>query len=71
MVDFWCRALTCFSLVASVGCVVIELLTGAPPYFELAPMSALFHIVEDEFPPFPPDITPALKDFLMQCFQKV
>jgi serine/threonine protein kinase len=33
----------------SVGCTVIELLTGAPPYFDLDPMPALFHIVEDEW----------------------
>ena len=28
--------------VWSVACVVIELLTGAPPYFEMQPMPALF-----------------------------
>eukprot|EP00898_Chlorokybus_atmophyticus_P008952 jgi/Chlat1/9058/Chrsp94S08315 len=30
-----------------VGCTVIELLTGAPPYFEMQHYSALFHIVQD------------------------
>ncbi|KAK3236543.1 MAP3K epsilon protein kinase 1, partial [Cymbomonas tetramitiformis] len=29
-----------------VGCTVIELLTGYPPYFDLAPMAALFRIVQ-------------------------
>ena len=32
--------------VWSVGCTVIELLTGKPPYFDLPAMSALFHIVQ-------------------------
>mmetsp|Transcript_1064 Transcript_1064/g.3807 ORF Transcript_1064/g.3807 Transcript_1064/m.3807 type:complete len:1109 (+) Transcript_1064:54-3380(+) len=54
----------------SVGCTVIELLTGEPPYFDLAPMPALFRIVQDDHPPLPPDVSSALKDFLMQCFQK-
>ena len=30
----------------SVGCIVIELLTGKPPYYDLAPMAALFRIVQ-------------------------
>lgn len=54
----------------SVGCTVIELLTGEPPYFDLAPMPALFRIVQDDHPPLPSDVSSALKDFLMQCFQK-
>ena len=37
----------------SVGCTVVELLTGAPPYFNLQPMPALFRIVQDEHPPLP------------------
>jgi serine/threonine protein kinase len=54
----------------SVGCTVIELITGSPPYYELTPMSALFRIVQDEYPPLPDGISPGLKDFLTQCFQK-
>jgi serine/threonine protein kinase len=53
----------------SVGCVVIELLTGKPPYFELAPMAALFRIVQDVGgPPLPVGISPVLRDFLAACF---
>ena len=62
----------------------MELLTGKPPYFDLAPMAALFRIVQDDVPPLPPDISPviaqfqppftavsqALKDFFMKCFKK-
>jgi len=30
----------------SVGCLIVELLTGVPPYYDLQPMSALFRIVQ-------------------------
>ena len=54
----------------SVGCVVIELMTGKPPYFELAPMAALFRIVQDVGgPPLPNGISNALRDFLGACFK--
>jgi Protein kinase domain len=54
----------------SVGCTVVELLTGKPPYFDLQQMPALFRIVQDSHPPLPDNISDALEDFLMQCFQK-
>jgi serine/threonine protein kinase len=44
--------------VWSLGCTVIELLTGQPPYFELSTMQALFNIVEDKHPPIPDGIGP-------------
>lgn len=34
----------------SVGCLIIELLTGYPPYYDLQPMSALFRIVQVRAP---------------------
>ncbi|KAF0774968.1 hypothetical protein AaE_001331 [Aphanomyces astaci] len=54
----------------SVGCTIIELLTQKPPYFDLAPMAALFRIVQDDHPPLPKSISPALHDFIMKCFMK-
>eukprot|EP00775_Hariotina_reticulata_P013544 gene13544-13671_t len=54
----------------SVGCLIIELLTGYPPYYDLQPMSALFRIVQDGHPPLPDSVSPLLDDFLLQCFQK-
>lgn len=54
----------------SVGCTVIELLTGKPPYFDLPQMTALFKIVQDDLPPLPDGITPLCEDFLRECFQK-
>lgn len=62
---------TSASDIWSVGCLIIELLTGAPPYSELQPMSALFRIVADERPPLPEAISGFLHDFLARCFQKV
>mmetsp|Transcript_9969 Transcript_9969/g.45121 ORF Transcript_9969/g.45121 Transcript_9969/m.45121 type:complete len:737 (+) Transcript_9969:83-2293(+) len=56
--------------VWSVACVVVELLTGSPPYFDLQPMPALFAIVRDESPPLPPGISPELRGFLTACFRK-
>ena len=38
---------TTASDIWSVGCTVVELISGAPPYYEMAPMSALFRIVHD------------------------
>ena len=58
------------TIYRSLGCTIIELVTGNPPYFDLDPMPALFRIVQDDHPPSPPELSPALKDFLMECFQK-
>jgi serine/threonine protein kinase len=54
----------------SVGCTVIELISGKPPYHKFQPMQALFRIVNDEHPPIPGSASPTVRDFLMQCFQK-
>lgn len=61
---------TTASDVWSVGCVVVELLDGKPPYHFLAPMPALFRIVQDDCPPLPEGASPIVKDFLIHCFQK-
>ncbi|KAJ1854721.1 Protein kinase of the Mitotic Exit Network [Coemansia sp. RSA 638] len=54
----------------SLGCTVIELLTGKPPYSGLLQMAALYRIVEDEHPPIPDGISEELKNFLLLCFRK-
>ncbi|KAF8809477.1 hypothetical protein BYT27DRAFT_7094067 [Phlegmacium glaucopus] len=55
----------------SLGCTVIELLTGRPPYAEITnSMSVMFRIVEDDMPPLPEGCSDLLQDFLAQCFDK-
>jgi len=53
----------------SLGCTVIELLTGEPPHFGLNPMTAMFKIVQSPAP-IPKDVSPPLRQFLEACFQK-
>ncbi|KAF9047085.1 hypothetical protein BDZ89DRAFT_25562 [Hymenopellis radicata] len=55
----------------SLACTVIELLTGRPPYGDIAnSMTVMFRIVEDDMPPIPEGCSPLLEDFLRQCFNK-
>ncbi|KAJ3016185.1 hypothetical protein HKX48_004168 [Thoreauomyces humboldtii] len=61
---------TTSSDVWSLGCTVIELLEGKPPYHDLAAMSALFRIVHDEYPPIPDQSSAVVRHFLVECFQK-
>ena len=54
----------------SLGCTLIELITGCPPYFEMVSVSACYRMVSDEHPPLPEDITKDLQDFLLCCFRR-
>ena len=53
----------------SLGCTVIELFTGHPPYFDQAAITAMFRIVEEE-PVLPQDASPELAAFLNRCLRK-
>ena len=48
----------------SLGCTVIELLTGSPPYWKLGANAALFRMSVDPHPPLPTNISDELHDFL-------
>eukprot|EP00027_Filamoeba_sp_ATCC50430_P004707 CAMPEP_0168563694 /NCGR_PEP_ID=MMETSP0413-20121227/12816_1 /TAXON_ID=136452 /ORGANISM="Filamoeba nolandi, Strain NC-AS-23-1" /LENGTH=714 /DNA_ID=CAMNT_0008595251 /DNA_START=275 /DNA_END=2416 /DNA_ORIENTATION=- len=52
----------------SLGCTIIELMTGDPPYFYMNPMAAMFHIAQDPHPPIPDGVSKELEDFLIKCF---
>ncbi|EGC34518.1 hypothetical protein DICPUDRAFT_48249 [Dictyostelium purpureum] len=52
----------------SLGCTLLELLTGNPPYWDLGTMPAMFAMVNNQHPPIPQNISPDLKNFLMACF---
>jgi len=54
----------------SLGCTILELLTGSAPYWELGPNVALFRMVEDDHPPFPSTLSAKLRDFLESVFIK-
>ena len=54
----------------SLGCTIVEMITGKPPYSELISLTAMFKIVEDDMPPIPPRCSPELYNFLAICFAK-
>lgn len=68
VIEMQCPTASCD--IWSLGCTIIELLTGKPPYMELEPMAALFRIVQDDHPPLPAGVSDSLKDFLLLCFKK-
>ena len=54
----------------SLGCTIIELLTGNPPYFDKSVLQACFSIIENGFSDFPADISYSMIHFLKLCFRK-
>jgi serine/threonine protein kinase len=58
--------------VWALGCTLIELTTGKPPWSHLNPVTALFQIAnEDEKPPTPPaHLSPQCQDFISRCLTR-
>ncbi|KAJ7973364.1 Mitogen-activated protein kinase kinase [Quillaja saponaria] len=56
----------------SVGCTVIEMATGKPPWSQqYQEVAALFHIgTTKSHPPIPEHLSVGAKDFLLKCLQK-
>uniref|UniRef100_A0A7N0V6Y0 mitogen-activated protein kinase kinase kinase n=1 Tax=Kalanchoe fedtschenkoi TaxID=63787 RepID=A0A7N0V6Y0_KALFE len=56
----------------SVGCTVIEMATGKPPWSQqYQEVAALFHIgTTKSHPPIPEHLSSEAKDFLLRCLQK-
>ncbi|CAJ1972648.1 unnamed protein product [Sphenostylis stenocarpa] len=53
----------------SLGCTIIEMLTGKPPWSEREGPSAMFKVLQ-ESPPIPETLSSVGKDFLQKCFQR-
>ncbi|KAJ4840664.1 hypothetical protein Tsubulata_022573 [Turnera subulata] len=53
----------------SLGCTVLEMLTGQPPYSHLEGMQALFRIGKGEAPPVPDSLSTDARDFVLKCLQ--
>lgn len=53
----------------SLGCTVLEMLTGHVPYHPLEPWQAMFKIGKQEPPPVPDTVSTDARDFIMQCLQ--
>lgn len=62
---------TRFSDIWSLGCTVIEMATGQPPWAEYKnPMSVLYYIGNlNSMPPIPENLSAELKDFLKCCMR--
>ncbi|KFK28377.1 hypothetical protein AALP_AA8G507400 [Arabis alpina] len=53
----------------SLGCTIIEMFTGKPPWSEFEGAAAMFKVMRDS-PPVPESMSPEGKDFLRLCFQR-
>jgi len=54
----------------SLGCTIIELMTGHPPYINLLPIQAMYQIVNATVTPDLPPGSPELNNFLLGCLTK-
>ncbi|XP_057975525.1 mitogen-activated protein kinase kinase kinase 5 isoform X2 [Malania oleifera] len=53
----------------SLGCTIIEMLNGKPPWSEYEGAAAMFKVLR-ETPPIPETLSPEGKDFLRCCFRR-
>ncbi|KAE9605880.1 putative mitogen-activated protein kinase kinase kinase STE-STE11 family [Lupinus albus] len=53
----------------SLGCTVLEMLTGKIPYSHLECMQALFRIGKGELPRVPDSLSKDARDFILQCLK--
>lgn len=62
---------TRFSDIWAIGCTLIEMATGEPPWSEFTnPMTILYNIMESKEPPYIPDyLSPEFRDFVGCCLK--
>lgn len=53
----------------SLGCTIIEMFTGKPPWSDFEGAAAMFKVLKDS-PPIPETLSPEGKDFLRCCFRR-
>ncbi|RHN55995.1 putative mitogen-activated protein kinase kinase kinase STE-STE11 family [Medicago truncatula] len=53
----------------SLGCTVLEMLTGQVPYYSLEWVSAMFKIAHGELPPVPDTLSRDARDFILQSLK--
>lgn len=53
----------------SLGCTIIEMVTGKPPWSEFTPVQAMFNVL-NRCPPIPETLSSEGKDFLNRCLQR-
>lgn len=59
----------CFSVLRSLGCTVVEMLTEKPPWAEYEAMAAIFKIAtQPTNPVLPSHISEQTKDFVRRIF---
>ncbi|EQC31942.1 STE/STE11 protein kinase, variant [Saprolegnia diclina VS20] len=64
--DAWTK-----SDVWSVGCCVVEMVTGEPPWNTFSnPLTAMFHIASETSPVLPCHLSPVAHDFVTACLVK-
>lgn len=55
----------------SLGAVVVEMISGKPPFTDLSPIAALFQVGSTNIiPDIPQNLSDDGKDFLKKCFQR-
>ena len=61
-----------FADIWSLGCLVVEMATGKPPwYYKTNQIAVFMHVcTTDEAPHLPPELSEAAKDFILSCFKR-